>query len=182
MDSHRPEETLIFDNFDLDLLVKVLENTAFSESPSLFNGIVELTKLLGPFFLFFIPIFYFFHGAKISDPSIVLSSIYFISATIFCKFACNYDILPVITLNIGFVKWCSRLYRNQGSLIFAPPRLDWSEQIVVLTGGASGIGELLANTLAVRNVTVVVLDIKPIVTDNGMILSPQLVASPLTFV
>lgn len=32
--------------------------------------------------------------------------------------------------------------------------------------GASGVGELLANTLAVRNVTVVVLDIKPIVTEN----------------
>ena len=32
--------------------------------------------------------------------------------------------------------------------------------------GSSGIGELLANTLAVRNVTVAVLDIKPIVTEN----------------
>ena len=83
----------------------------------------------------------------------------------------------MVILNLGFVKWCSRLYRNQGSLIFAPPRLDWGDQIVVLTGGASGIGELLANTLAVRNVTVVVLDIKPIVTDNGTILSTQLVAS-----
>jgi NAD(P)-dependent dehydrogenase (short-subunit alcohol dehydrogenase family) len=32
--------------------------------------------------------------------------------------------------------------------------------------GASGVGELLANTLAVRNVTVVVLDVKPIATEN----------------
>lgn len=37
---------------------------------------------------------------------------------------------------------------------------------MVITGGASGIGELLANTLAVRNVTVVVLDVNPIVTEN----------------
>ena len=37
---------------------------------------------------------------------------------------------------------------------------------VIVTGGASGIGELIANTLAVRNVTVVVLDINPIVTEN----------------
>jgi len=44
--------------------------------------------------------------------------------------------------------------------------LDWSEQVVVITGGASGVGELLANTLAVRNVTVVVLDVKPIITEN----------------
>jgi hypothetical protein len=32
MDSQRPGETLIFDNFDVDLLVKVLENTAFGVS------------------------------------------------------------------------------------------------------------------------------------------------------
>lgn len=75
--------------------------------------------------------------------------------------------------HLGFVKWYSRLYRNQGSLIFAPPRLDWSEQVVILTGGSSGIGELLANTLAVRNVTVVVLDIKPIITENRMFSSMQ---------
>lgn len=35
-----------------------------------------------------------------------------------------------------------------------------------LVEGSSGIGELIANTLAVRNVTVVVLDVKPIVTEN----------------
>jgi hypothetical protein len=34
--------------------------------------------------------------------------------------------------------------------------------------GASGLGELLANTLAVKNVSVVVLDVKPIQTDNCM--------------
>jgi len=65
-----------------------------------------------------------------------------------------------------FIKWCSLLYRNHENFFFGSPPLDWSEQIVVITGGSSGIGELLANTLAVRNVTVVVLDVKPIVTEN----------------
>ena len=37
---------------------------------------------------------------------------------------------------------------------------------VTLELGASGVGELIANTLAVRHVTVVVLDVKPIVTEN----------------
>jgi len=64
------------------------------------------------------------------------------------------------------LKWYSRLYRNQGNLLFGPGPLDWGEQIVLVTGGASGIGELLANTLAVRNVNVVVLDLNPIVTEN----------------
>ena len=37
---------------------------------------------------------------------------------------------------------------------------------LIFVSGASGIGELLANTLAVRNVNVVVLDLNPIVTEN----------------
>lgn len=126
------EPTPVYDNVDIDLFVKVLANTALS-----------------PFFVFFIPVFYWFQGAKVTDPVIVLSAIYYVAISIF-----------------WFVKWTSKLYRNQGSLFFAPRDLEWSEQIVILTGGSSGIGELLANTLAVKNVTVVVLDIKPIETEN----------------
>lgn len=130
--TYQPDGTPIFDNLDVDLVVQVLANTAFS-----------------PFFVFFIPVFYFFQGSKLTDPVIVLSSVFWVLISLF-----------------WFVKWYSILYRNQGSLFFAPKRLDWSEQIVVVTGGSSGIGELLANTLAVRNVTVVVLDVKPIQTEN----------------
>lgn len=98
----------------------------------------------------------------------------------------------------GFLKWYSRLYRNQGSLLFGPGAADWGEQIVLITGGArqpqihaffeplrtiytgaSGVGELLANTLAVRNVTVVVLDVKPIVTENCADPFPNSQPSPL---
>jgi len=122
----------IFDNLDIDLFIKVLANTAFS-----------------PFFVFFIPIFYIFQGAKLTDPIIITSSTYYILVSAF-----------------WFSRWYSKLYRNQGSLLFSPVPLDWGEQIILVTGGASGIGELLANTLAVRNVTVVVLDVNPIVTEN----------------
>lgn len=38
-------------------------------------------------------------------------------------------------LAIGLLKWLSTLYRNQRSLFFAPEPLDWSEQIVLITGG-----------------------------------------------
>lgn len=102
-----------------------------------------------PFFTFFIPVFYLFQGARWPDPVVVITSLYCAGVSAF-----------------WFLKWYSRLYRNQGSLLFGPPRFDWGEQIVVITGGSSGIGELIANTLAVRNVTVVVLDINPIVTEN----------------
>jgi NAD(P)-dependent dehydrogenase (short-subunit alcohol dehydrogenase family) len=122
----------VFDSLDIDVVVKVLENTLF-----------------GPFFLFFVPVFYFFQGAHLFDLTVVLSALYFVAVSLF-----------------WFIKWYSRLYRNQGSLLFAPPRIDWSNEVVLITGGASGIGELLANTLAVRSVTVVVLDVNPIATEN----------------
>ncbi|KAI0700718.1 retinal short-chain dehydrogenase/reductase [Cytidiella melzeri] len=122
----------IMDSFDIDLVVKVLNHTAFS-----------------PFFTSLVPIFYFFHGARWPDSILVCAVVYSAAISAF-----------------WLLKWCSRLYRNQGSLLFGPGPFDWGEQIVVVTGGASGVGELIANTLAVRNVTVAVLDVNPIVTEN----------------
>ncbi|RPD67000.1 retinal short-chain dehydrogenase/reductase [Lentinus tigrinus ALCF2SS1-7] len=122
----------LYDSFDVDLIVKVLSHTAFS-----------------PFFTFFIPLFFYFQGARWPEPVLVLTAFHNVAVSAF-----------------WFLKWYSRLYRNQGNLLFGPGRPDWGEQLVVITGGSSGIGELIANTLAVRNVTVVVLDVKPIVTEN----------------
>jgi len=130
--SRKDEPTLVFDNFDIDLVVKVLAQTVFS-----------------PFFTFFIPVFYFFQGAKITDGVVIYSALYHVATCVFWG-----------------AKWVSQLYRNQGNLLFASPPMDWDEQIVVVTGGSSGVGELLANTLAARNVTVIVLDVNPIQTEN----------------
>ncbi|KAF9238743.1 retinal short-chain dehydrogenase reductase [Melanogaster broomeanus] len=118
----------MYDNLDIDMIIKVLGQTAFS-----------------PFFTCFIPIFYWFQGGGVISPTVVNTACY-------CA----------VVSSFWLVKWLSILYRNQGSLFFAPKPLDWSEQIVC----SSGMGELLANTLAVRNVNVVVLDIKPIQTEN----------------
>lgn len=126
------EVTNVLDNIDVDMVMKVLTQTAFS-----------------PFFTFFVPIFYVFQGYHYTSNVVLVPTAYCIAISAFWA-----------------LKWLSRLYRNQASLFFAPPRLDWAEEIVVITGGSSGIGELLANTLAVRNVAVVVLDVKPIITEN----------------
>lgn len=33
------------------------------------------------------------------------------------------------------MKHIDRIYASQGSWLFAPPKLDWEEQIVLITGG-----------------------------------------------
>jgi short-subunit dehydrogenase len=110
---------------------------------------VLANTVFSPVFVFFIPVFYVFQGLSIYSAPVVVPAVY-------CVFVSTF----------WGLKWYSRLYRNQASLLFGPPPLDWGEQVVLITGGASGVGELIANTLAVRNVTVAVLDVKPIVSEN----------------
>ncbi len=48
-------------------------------------------------------------------------------------------------------------------------KTDWDNEVVVVTGGSDGIGGLLAETLAIRNVTVIILDVKPPENEHGML-------------
>ena len=56
----------------------------------------------------------------------------------------------ICALSAGFLKWYSRLYRNQGSLLFGPGRFDWGDQIIVVTGGTCPIVVLYDKSLIKR--------------------------------
>merc|ERR1712093_7325 len=64
---------------------------------------------------------------------------------------------------LWFVPFSSRVWRNhswkwglQG--IAGMHRIDWSDQIVLVTGGRSGVGKAIVDVLDLKKVTVVVLD------------------------
>ena len=86
MEPHRRGEdgSPIFDNLDIDLFVKVLANTAFSENYLSISAAV-INQSLGPFFVFFIPIFYIIQGTNITDPIIIVCSIYYAFVSAFCR-------------------------------------------------------------------------------------------------
>ena len=85
MEPHRGEySSPIFDSLDIDLFVKVLANTAFSEYDLPISSAV-VNHSLGPFFVFFIPIFYIIHGANLKDPTVIAWSIYYAFISAFCR-------------------------------------------------------------------------------------------------
>jgi hypothetical protein len=68
----------------------------------------------------------------------VLTAGYYVAISAFCTLFMLMKLAPdpLTVFLSGFIAWYSRLYRNQGSLLFGPGPLDWGEQIIVVTGGA----------------------------------------------
>ena len=126
----------LYDSFDVDLVVKVLSHTAFSEfsSQSYDHHCNELFKAHS------LPSSSHFSttSAALAGPSLSLFSIRSITWQSRHSVSTRAHCVTATTnlfASSGFFKWYSRLYRNQGSLLFGPPRLDWSDQLVVVTGG-----------------------------------------------
>jgi len=51
-------------------------------------------------------------------------------------------------------------YVNKHVAYGAPRELDWDEEVVVITGGASGLGKIIAETYGMRGASVAVLDVR----------------------
>lgn len=72
---------------------------------------------------------------------------------LYCTLPFLYVFLDALKYNeilvycLGMVKWYSLLWRNQGSLLFAPPRLEWSDQVVLITGGTFQFQSLSSGVL-----------------------------------
>lgn len=87
-----PEGSAVWDNLDIDLVVKVLSNTFFSAHILSFRHVPRcsfIVYIIGPVFIFFIPVFHFFQGAKLTDPPVLYWGTYCAAISAFCEDVCR---------------------------------------------------------------------------------------------
>ena len=55
--------------------------------------------------------------------------------------------------------WCLQVLNKR--VAYGMPRvLDWDDEVVVITGGSSGLGKILAETYGMRGASVAILDVR----------------------
>jgi hypothetical protein len=71
---------------------------------------------------------------------------------------------PAIQIAIGYASLLTALYflgvLNQQIAYSKPRKVDLSDEVIVITGGASGLGLLIAEVYGMRGATVAVLDVQ----------------------
>lgn len=67
-------------------------------------------------------------------------------------------LLLIFVILRAILRYSSQAWRNRR---WAPTQIDWSDQIILITGASRGLGRVLAETLLLKHLTVVVLDVHP---------------------
>ncbi|KAK4156948.1 hypothetical protein C8A00DRAFT_30154 [Chaetomidium leptoderma] len=70
-------------------------------------------------------------------------------------------------LVFGLIRWINSYFSRRVLNNWVADKYDWSKEIVVVTGGAGGIGGQVVQLLAERGIKVVVLDIQPLTYPAG---------------
>ncbi|KAH6673112.1 hypothetical protein B0J14DRAFT_513140 [Halenospora varia] len=71
---------------------------------------------------------------------------------------------PAMRISIGYASFLTLLFflnvLNKQIAYTTPRKVDFSDEVIVITGGASGLGLLIAEVYGMRGATVAVLDVK----------------------
>lgn len=86
-------------------------------------------------------------GHPPTSPTVLLSSTYFLLVTL------------VASVRLSSSAWTNKPGRSWLDACRCPRSLDWSRQIVVVTGGAGGVGSVLVKKLAQKGAAVVAIDV-----------------------
>jgi hypothetical protein len=70
-------------------------------------------------------------------------------------------------LAFGIIRWINNYFSRGVLNNWVKDKYDWSREIVVITGGAGGIGGHVVQLLAERGIKVAVLDIQPLTYPAG---------------
>jgi hypothetical protein len=86
----------VFDNLDIDLVVKVLKHTVFGQSHHPICQKSSLTRFEGPFFMSLVPTLFIFQGYKLKDPVVIVPVAWLAFLTLFCTY-CLFQIIELIS-------------------------------------------------------------------------------------
>lgn len=70
---------------------------------------------------------------------------------------------------LGLIRKASYLISERSTNNWTSDRYDWEKEIVVITGGSSGLGEYVTKDLCRRKIKVAMIDINPPKYELGMI-------------
>lgn len=137
------EPHLVFDSLDLDLgrclSSPSLSATSSSSRSSSLNPLLVIKVLsktiFSPFFTIFLPLTFLAQVRSTSHPAFIVSCTWTAIVCIFGEHDSVREACGRADCCTGALRHADRVYANQASWILAPPKLDWGDQIVLITGG-----------------------------------------------
>jgi hypothetical protein len=78
-----------------------------------------------------------------------------------------------VLLGVGILRRINKLLSQASLNSYTRDSYDWRREIVVVTGGSGGIGDVLVRKLAKQSINVISLDVMPPKTPLRTLYSPQ---------
>ncbi|KAL8279153.1 hypothetical protein RQP46_008409 [Phenoliferia psychrophenolica] len=121
------------------------------------DSVVDLVEqtALNPFFALLLPALLLLNAHDLTSPTILIASLYAVLVTI------------VALVRLSATAWTNKPGRSWLAAARCSKSLDWSKQVVVVTGAAGGVGRVLVSELERKGAAVVAIDVVARPADLG---------------